>query len=172
MKIMGGTGVSPVLRPPRWGGRPRPGRPYQASLRGIFYIFFRVDFRHELPARGLLFRTRQCLALLCLGVLCLVLTDRNLWFSEAPSLPPPWFWLTRPPYSTIWAAAGAPGARARPTTITTITSSLFTKTVLKNKFRRGSPPLQKMKNAAAGRASTPPQDHLPIKKPRPLPGKP
>jgi hypothetical protein len=116
------------------------GPPPSGLLQGISYIF-RADFHRELPARGLLFRMRKRLVWLCLGLLHLFLTDPYLWFSELPNLPPPWFLLTRPPYSTmVWAGAGGPGARAKKTTIRAVTNNLFTRpSSLANS--PGAPPL-------------------------------
>ena len=105
-----------------------------------FPYIFRADF-HELPARGLLFRMRQRLALLCFGLPPLFLADSNLLFSELPNLPLPWFLLARPPYSTaVWAGAGGPGARARETTIRAVIHNLFTRPSSKANSP-GAPPL-------------------------------
>jgi hypothetical protein len=78
----GAGGKSPLCESQKCRGRAPP----QLSS----YIF-RAVFRHERPARGFLFRTRQRLALAFLWVLGLVRTDLNLWFSEAPNLWLPWF---------------------------------------------------------------------------------
>jgi hypothetical protein len=116
----GGQGGFPVVQPSRLRTLTAPS---------FSYLLLAV-FRHELPARGLLFLTRQRRAFFGRWFCARVRADANLWLVALPTLlaPVPRFTIT--PYSTAWAQAGAPGARARHTTIRTITRSLFTTTIL------------------------------------------
>jgi hypothetical protein len=104
-------------------------RPPALTAPSFSYLLLAV-FRHERPARGLLFLTRQRRPFFGRWLCGPVRTDANLWLVALPTLlgPVPRFTMT--PYSTAWAQAGAPGARARHTTIRTITRSLFTTTIL------------------------------------------
>jgi hypothetical protein len=78
---------TPSSLAPRPGAGPRQGRFPRTCSGGISY-FFRATF-HELPARGLLFRTPQPLALLCLWLPALLFHDPPFWFTELPNFPAP-----------------------------------------------------------------------------------